>query len=74
MESLTLALFVLGLLIAALLVTLTIRRDLKLREELEVELRRESMHTRPVATARARHATHAHVMQQRTHKSPPNSA
>jgi hypothetical protein len=74
MEFFTLALFVLGLLVAALLVTQTIRRELKSREQLEFELRRESMHARPIAKARGRHAPHAPVLRQHTQKSPPNSA
>lgn len=74
MELLTLALFVLGLLFAALLVTQTVRRDLKSRERFEVELRRASMRARPNATARVRHAPHAPILRQHTHKSPPNSA
>jgi hypothetical protein len=74
MESFTLTLFVLGLLIAALLVTQTIRRELKMREHLEGDLRRESMHVQQIATARRPHAPHAPNLQQHTRKSPPNSA
>jgi hypothetical protein len=74
MESFTLTLFVLGLLIAALLVTQTIRRELKMREQLQGELHQELMHMRRGATARGPHATHAPGLQQHIHKSPPNSA
>jgi hypothetical protein len=73
MESFTLTLFVLGLLIAALLVTQTIRRELKMREQLKGDLRRASMHMRRAAPAREPHATHAPGMQQHTHNSPSNS-
>jgi hypothetical protein len=73
MESFTLTLFVLGLLIAALLVTQTIRRELKMREQMKGDLRRASMHMRRAAPARVPHATHAPGMQQHTHNSPPNS-
>jgi hypothetical protein len=73
MESFTLTLFVLGLLIAALLATQTIRRELKMREQLEGDLRRASMRMRRAAPARGPHATHAHGMQQHTHNSPPDS-
>jgi hypothetical protein len=73
MESFTLTLFVLGLLIAALLVTQTVRRELKMREQMGGELRRELIHTRRAATARVPHAPHTHGLQQHTHKSPPNS-
>ena len=72
MESLTLALFVFGLLIAALIVTQTIRRDLKMREQLESNVRRDSLHARLNAVERA--ARQAAVTQQPTHKSPQNSA
>jgi hypothetical protein len=74
MESFTLTLFVLGLLIAALVVTQTIRRELKMREQMEGEMRRASMHMRPAAASRGPHAPHAPGMQQHTHKSPTNSA
>jgi hypothetical protein len=73
MESFTLTLFVLGLLIAALLVTQTIRRELKMREQMEGELRRASMHMRRPAPARAPYTPHAPGLQQHTHNSPPNS-
>jgi len=72
MESLTLALFVLGLLIAALFVTQTIRRDLKTREQLESDVRRDSVHARLNAVERA--ARQAAVARQHAHKSPHNSA
>jgi hypothetical protein len=74
METFTLTLFVLGLLIAALLVTQTIRRDLKMREQMGGNPRRELMHTRRVATVRVPHAPHAHGLQGHTHKSPSSSA
>ena len=74
METFTLTLFVLGLLIAALLVTQSIRRELKMREQVDGDLRRASMHMRPAAPAHSPHATHAHgLRQQHTHKSPPSS-
>jgi hypothetical protein len=72
MESLTLALFVLGLLIAAFLVTQSIRRELKTREQVEGYMSRESMHMRRAPSAREPHAPHAHGLQQHTHKSPSN--
>jgi hypothetical protein len=70
MESLTLALFVLGLLIAAFLVTQIIRRELKTREQMEGYVRRESMRMYRAPLARE---PHAHGLQQQTHNSPPNS-
>jgi hypothetical protein len=73
MESFTLTLFVLGLLIAALLVTQTIRRDLKMRRQPEGDLRRLSMHMRRATPARGPHAAHVPGMRQHTHNSPPNS-
>jgi hypothetical protein len=73
MESLTLALFVLGLLIAAFLVTQIIRRELKTREQMEGYVRRQSRHMRRAPLARAPRAPHAHGLQQQTHRSPPNS-
>lgn len=74
MESLTLALFVIGLLIAALLVTLTIRRDLKMREQTSYDLRRDSLHARLEAVERAARARQAAVARQPVGKSPHNSA
>ena len=73
MESLTLFLFVVGLLIAAFIVTQTIRRELKTREHLRSELRRESMHARLAAPAHNLHAPHAPDLRRRTHKSPLDS-
>ena len=73
MESLTLALFVLGLLTAALFVTQTVRRDLKTRERLESDLRRDSLHARFNAVERAARQAAA-AAQQPAHKSPQNSA
>lgn len=73
METLTLALFVIGLLIVALLLTQTIRRDIKGREQLESEQRYESARARQVATIRSVRAQRSVVVQQHTHKSPQNS-
>ena len=53
METLTLLFFVLTLLVAALLVTQTIRRDLKAREYVKGDLRRESIRARPHTAQRA---------------------
>lgn len=53
METLTLLFFVLLLLVAALLVTQTIRRDLKARENVKRGVRRESIRARPHAAQRA---------------------
>ena len=79
MEMLTLVFFVLTLLIAALLVTQIIRRDIKARERLkfhrlEVErnrlaARRHSVQARPVATAHAPTMMHAPTLQGRAHGS-----
>jgi hypothetical protein len=75
MELLTLIFFVLTLLIAALLVTQIIRRDLKARERLkfqrlEVErnrlaARRHSVQARPIANAHAPGSMHARTLQGR---------
>ena len=73
MESLTLFFFVVGLLIAALLVTQTIRRELKTREQLRAELRRESIHVRLAAPAHNLHAPHATGLRRQTHESPTDS-
>lgn len=73
MESLTLALFVLGLLIAAFLATQTIRRDLKkARHQMSYDLHRDSLHARLEAVERA--ARQAAVARQQAHKTPHNSA
>ena len=67
METFTLLFFVLMLLAAALIVTQTIRRDLKERERLESEMRRETKHARHPATQRAFPST---SLQPHAHKSP----
>jgi hypothetical protein len=72
MESFTLFLFVLGLLVAAFIVTQIIRRELKDREQLESDTRRETLHARPEASARAPRMMRGQPMRQRAHKSPPN--
>ena len=73
MEMFTLIFFVLTLLIAAFLVTQIIRRDLKARERLKLQLleverhrlaaRRHSVQARPVATAHAPGAMRAPTLQ-----------
>ena len=63
MEMFTLIFFVLMLLVAALLVTQTIRRDFKSRERPAGDTRRGQTH--------ARHALHSHPLQHHAHKSPP---
>jgi hypothetical protein len=69
METFTLLFFVLMLLAAALIVTQTIRRDLKERERAESEIRRETKHVRRDATHRAFPSQslqpHAHKSHQR---------
>jgi hypothetical protein len=70
MESFTLFLFVLGLLFASFIVTQIIRRELKDREQLESDTRRETLHARP--EARAPRMMRGQPMRQRAHKSPPN--
>jgi hypothetical protein len=73
MEELTFILFVLALLLAAFFATQTIRRDLKAREALKNDLRRESMHMRPSVSARGPRMTHAPPrVPHQAHKSPPN--
>jgi hypothetical protein len=47
METFTLIFFVLMIFVAALLVTQTIRRELKARERTESTMRRVSLHMRP---------------------------
>lgn len=74
MESLTLALFVFGLLIAALIVTQTIRRDLKMRAQTSYDPRRDSLQARLEAVERAARAQQAAVARQQAGKSPQNSA
>ena len=68
METLTLLFFVLMLLVAALLVTQTIRRDLKAREQIKGGVRREPIHARHHA---AQSALHSPSLQHHAHKSPP---
>ncbi|HEV7889002.1 MAG TPA: hypothetical protein VGP08_00115 [Pyrinomonadaceae bacterium] len=53
METFTLLFFVLLLVVAALLVTQTIRRDLKARECVKGDVRRESIRARPHTARRA---------------------
>jgi hypothetical protein len=73
MEEITFILFVLALLLAAFLATQTIRRDLKAREVLKNDLRRESTHARPSVTARGPRTTHAPPrMRRQSSESPPN--
>ena len=73
MESLTLFLFVLGLLLAALVVTQTIRRELKDRERLDSDLRRDTMHVRPDTSARAHGVMREQPAHQHAHKSSRNA-
>ena len=68
-ESLTLILFVLALLVAALIVTQTIRRDLKARERLKSESRSVYIHSRAAVTAREPHAPR---VRRQTHESSTN--
>jgi hypothetical protein len=67
-ETFTLLFFVLTLLVAGFIVTQTIRRDLKARGRVGIDIRREPTHPRP-------HAAHrtlpSHSLQQHTHESPP---
>jgi hypothetical protein len=74
MESLTLALFVLGLLIVALFVTQTVRRDIKMRTQFEGDLRRNSLHARLNAVERTARTQQAAIVQQHAHRPPHNSA
>jgi hypothetical protein len=53
METFTLLFFVLLLVVAALLVTQTVRRDLKARESVKGGARRESIRARPHTAQRA---------------------
>ena len=71
METFTLLFFVLALLIAALLVTQTVRRDIKARERMETDLRHVSTRARSVSTPHGPRALHDPALQQHTHKSPP---
>jgi hypothetical protein len=73
METFTLV-FIILLLAAALLLTLTIRRDLVTREMLEHDRRRENAHARiAAAQAHALHITHTPRASQNPHapQSPP---
>jgi hypothetical protein len=72
MELLTLSLFVLGLLIVAFLVTQSIRHDLKTRQHLSSDLRRDTLQARLEAVERA--ARQAAIAQQNAHRPPHNSA
>jgi hypothetical protein len=73
MEEITFILFVLALLLAAFFATQTIRRDLRNRQGLESDLRRESMHMRPSASARGPRTSHAPPrVQRQSSSSPPN--
>lgn len=74
MELLTLSLFVLGLLIVAFLVIQTIRHDLKTRQQLSSEPRRDSLQARLEAVERAARARQAALAQQGAHRPPHNSA
>ena len=66
METFTLLFFVLMLLIAALLVTQTVRRDLKAREH-------TGSYTRRARTHAAQHALNSQPIQNHAHKSPPRT-
>jgi hypothetical protein len=59
METLTLVLFVLMLLVASALVTATIRRDFKAREKLEGGRRRERGHAHDAHALHDAHVAHA---------------
>ena len=73
MEEITFILFVLALLLAAFFATQTIRRDLRNRQGLESDLRRESMHVRPSVSARGPRTPHAPPrVQRQSSRSPPN--
>jgi hypothetical protein len=73
MEEIIFILFVLALLLAAFFATQTIRRDLRARQALQSDLRRESMHVRPSVSARGPRTPYAppHVQQQSS-GTPPN--
>jgi hypothetical protein len=68
METLTLLFFVLMLLVAGLVVTQTVRRELKDRERNEGVARRVPAYAPEHAAQRALHSP---SLPQRTHKSPP---
>lgn len=70
MEMFTLIFFVLTLLVAALIVTQTIRRDLKSQERTAIDTRRGSTHA---PHDPARHALHSPSLQHHAHKSPPRT-